>query len=75
MSKKRTQVKLAGRVGVCPRHLSKVKVGTDHLGVKAARKIGKITESDPMIWVTDPSKSDLAARIKSIDTWCQGGDK
>ena len=75
MAKKRTQVKLAGKVGVCPRHLSKVKVGTDHLGVKAARKIGKITGSDPMIWMSEPTKADLKARITSIDTWCQGGDK
>lgn len=75
MSKKRTQVKLAGKVGVCPRHLSKVKVGTDHLGAKAARKIGKVTGSDPVIWMSGPSKDDLKARITSIDTWCHGGDK
>lgn len=75
MSKKRTQVKLAGKVGVCPRHLSKVKVGTDHLGAKAARKIAKVTGSDPIIWMSDPSNADLKARITSIDIWCQGGGK
>lgn len=68
---KKTQIKLSGRIGICPVHLSDVKVGKHHLSGKKARVISKVTKSDLAIWMAGASKADIKKRGEAINSWCQ----
>ncbi len=70
MSKKKTQTKLSGKIGVCPEHLSEVRNGGAHLSAEKARKIGDIIGSDPMIWMKGASPADIKKRGEDIIFWC-----
>ena len=68
MSKK-TQIKLAGKVGVCPVHMSHVVNGDAHLSGKKARNLAKIIGSDPLIWIEGASAKEIKKRGEAIIFW------
>jgi plasmid maintenance system antidote protein VapI len=67
---KKTQVKLAGKIGVCPLHLSEVKRGIANLGGNAAKRAAKTLGTGIEIWLAGPTKADIKARAKAINDWC-----
>jgi len=66
---KKTQANLAGKVGCCPQHFSAVVNGDAHLSGKKARKLAKIINSDPVIWIEGASKDEIKKRGDDIVLW------
>ena len=66
---KRTQMKLAGKLGVCPVHISDAKFGRRHLGGKAARRAAKLLKTEVDIWIEGASEADIRKRLVAVDEY------
>ena len=67
---KKTQIKLAGKIGCCPQHLNEVKRGIANLGGNAAKRAANILDTEVGIWLAKPTHADIKSRAKSINDWC-----
>ena len=66
------QRELAEKLDTHHSNLSDVKHGRGNFGGARARKVAKLTNTDPVIWLKGATKKEIKERAKAVDHWCKG---